>query len=414
MTLLPLLFLSSPAFAAPPNLTTVPRWTWAAGTPTRWHLETQIFTPHMLGLSSVDEKGVFSKANARLTNLVIDTECTPAALGKNTLLTCTFSYVDFKGEPAALPADDKLPEIYAEWSKKLAQGRVELVMDSHGRIKAFDLQGMHRVNTQSAEVIEMQRVVLQRAFCLFELPLPDTTDDFKRGWKQTSTSALMQLTTTSGTGGAYDMQFTAGPVSDDLLPIELYGRGTLSYGSALDATTGSRLVSTTLTSLAEFDLKLGLPVWRNATLDGRLTSASASAGSDAEFYQVSVIQKVDAFLPNGEAPISLMASRAPKRDLPPPEITAGLELVPFATLGMDPLFVPTMPLSGKQLGLPTTIMTSRLEVADDGHVTAASTYKGYEALAGACELALRGAMFKSLGKAYAVDVDVEFRKEATP
>ncbi len=398
--------------ASSADLTTVPTWSWKAGEVTRWHLETEIFTPRGFVFAYVDPKGAATDATAGRVKVVVDTECTASLEGKNTVQDCTFAYVNLTGDPWALPADEKLPQVLAGMSDQLKTAKVEMVLGADGRIRTFDLQGPKRTNTFSAEVIEVERMVLQRAFCGFDLPLPATTDDIKRGWKQASTSALMILPTTSGTTGAYELRYTTGPVSDNLLPINTYGVGKLSAGSAVDAATGTRIVDTTLTSQAVFDLTLSRLVWRGFTIDGRLTVASNNAGTDVEFYQSTAMQMVESFLPDGAAPISLMASRAPRRDLPTPELTTGLALVEFATLGMQPLFIPAMPVAGKQLGLPTTSVTARVEVDKDGKVTAASVYKGYEALADACEIALRSARFAKTGTPYAVDVNVEFRAEA--
>jgi len=413
MSLLALLLAAAPANAASyATLTAVPTWTWKAGEVSRWHLETDLFTPRGLGLGYVDPKGVNVQAQSGSTHLVVDAECTASQEGKNTVLDCTFGYVSFSGKPLALPADERIPDIYAGMTEQLKSAKIEMVLSADGRIRSFDLQGVKRINAASGEVIELERVLLQRAFCLFELPLATEVDDYKRGWKQTASSALMMLPTTSGTTGAYDMRFTTGPVSDNLLPINTTALGKLSYGSATDSSTGVRILDTTLTSQAEFDLALGRVVWRGVTIDGRLTVASNNAGSDVEFYQSSALQMVDVFLPNGAPPLSLMASRAPKRDLPAPDLTSGVPLVEFSTLGMQALFIPAMPPVGKQLGLPTTTLTARVEVDKDGTVTKATVFKGYEALAGACELALRGARFAKTGSAYAVDATVEFRAEA--
>lgn len=406
------------AAAAPANaasyatLTAVPTWTWKAGEVSRWHLETEIFTPRGLTTAYVDPKGVTVQARSGETHIVIDTECTASQEGKNTVLDCTLAYVSLTGKPLAMPADEHIPDIYAGMTEQLKTAKLEIVQSADGRIRSFDLQGVKRINATSGTVIELERILLQRTFCLLELPLATTVEDYARGWKQSSTSSLMMLPTTTGTTGAYDMRFTTGPVSDNLLPINATALGKLSYGSATDASTGVRIIDTTLTSQAAFDLTLGRLVWRGVTIDGRLTVASNDAGSDVEFYQSSALQMVDTFLPNGAAPLSLMASRAPKRDLPAPEVTTGVPLVEFSTLGMQALFIPAMPPAGKQLGLPTTTLTARVEVDKDGTVTKATVFKGYEALAGACELALRGARFAKTGAAYAVDASVEFRAEA--
>lgn len=412
MSILPLLMLAGTAHARSAVLDTVPRWTWKPGENTRWHYETDLYTPRGFAVAAVNNKD----GQVRQIHIVIDADCTTAPPdGRSAVIDCRFAYVGMTGVPSAEKPTEKdaadIRDIFTEWSAALSAGSVEILQGPDGRLKAFDLRGMKRENSRAAGIIELQRTLLQRAMCLWDLPLATKLDDFTRGWSVSSTSTVMMLPSTTGTAGAYTLQYTTAPVTDGLLPITTSGRGMLEYGSAADATSGSRIVATTLNSQAVFELATGKLAWRGISLDGRLTTSGGDTGSDVEFYQVSAVQKVDSFLPNGGAPLSLMASRAPKRDAAEPELTAGLKLVPFESLGMQALYIPAMPLAGQQLGLPTTSLRARVEVAADGTVTAAKVYKGYEALVDACEAGLRGARFTATGTAYAVDVDVEFRKQ---
>jgi hypothetical protein len=412
LALVALLTSSAAHAASSGDLAVAPKWAWTKGGKTLWHYETDLYTPRGFSVAAVNNKS----GQVGRMHIVVDADCTTAAPdGKSAVIDCTFAYVGLTGTPLAEHPTEKdaqdIKDIFAEWSTAISAGSVEIIQSTDGRIKGFDLRGMKRENARAGKIIELQRILLQRAMCLWDLPLSTKLDDYKRGWTNGTTSTVMQLPTTTGTAGAYTLQYKAAPVADGLLPISTSGRGMLEYGTAADASSGSRIVNTTLNSQAVFDLAQGLMVWRGVSLDGRLTAGSSLAGTDVEFYQASAVQKVDAFLPNGGSPLSLMASRAPKRDVPPAELSSGIALVPFASLGMEPLFIPAMPLAGKQLGLPTTVVSARIEVAEDGSVTAVKAFKGYEALIDACEAALKGARFARMGKAYAVDVDVEFRKE---
>lgn len=413
MPILPLLLAAGAAHAASSAvLDTVPRWSWKVGENTRWHYETDLYMPRGFGVAAVNNKD----GKVGRIRVVVDADCTTAAPdGRNSVIDCTFAYVGMTGAPLAEHPTEKdsadIRDIFTEWSAALSAGSVEIIQGPDGRIKTFDLRGMKRENSRAATIIELQRILLQRAMCLWDLQLATKVDDFTRGWSLGTTSTVMMLPSTTGTAGAYTLQYKTAPVTDGLLPITTTGRGMLEYGSAADAASGSRIVATTLNSQAVFELATGKLAWRGISLDGRLTTSGGDTGTDVEFYQVSAVQKVDSFLPNGGSPLSLMASRAPKRDVPPPDLTAGLALVPFASLGMQPLYLPAMPLAGQQLGLPTTVVSARVEVAADGSVTAAKGYKGYEALIEACEAGLRGARFTATGTAYAVDVDVEIRKQ---
>ncbi len=383
-----------------------PTWKWPAGEAQRFHIETEIVTPRSMryyAANNVDARAGTVKVRA-------DTACTAKPEGKIQVVRCTFAYFDMKGVAWVPDESAKLDLIMAEWAKNLSASTVEMELSADGRIRTFDVHpGKEQSNRREGYIQEQQRVLLQRAFAAFDLPITTDEKDWVRGWAQKGSSALMQLQTIGGTAGAFDIKHMHEGERDGLVVIETTGRGTLSAGAAVDASTGGRLVDVRLGGETLFDAERGMLAWRDFTIDGQLTVSAQEAGSGAEYFQVGAIQWVDEFPPPGEIPLSVAAMRAPRLDGKAPELPAGVALVPFAELGMTPLFVQGHPDAAKPLGLPTVKVKARVVVGADGLPNTINAYEGFAALGPATEQALQGARFPAKGAPYAVDLDVEWR-----
>jgi hypothetical protein len=277
-------------------------------------------------------------------------------------------------------------------------------------MREFDMKGgLDRSNAREGAMIESQRVLLQRLFCFFDLPLTTDAKDWVRGWKQKGDSQLMQLQTTYGTAGATDMKHEHAGERYGLTVIATTGHATLSSGAALDAENGSRLVDVRLAGETLFDPGPGTFVWRDFQLDGRLTVSAQEAGSGAEYFQTGAIERVEEFPAPGDIPLTVAALRAPKLTDAPPPGPAGAALVPFADLGMAQLFVAGLPAAAQELGLPKSVVSARVVVGADGIPTSVKAWRGYAALATATETALTAAKFPAKGTPYVVDVELEWR-----
>lgn len=383
---------------------TVPAWRWPTAQPVRYHLETELLVPRGLRVKAAEN------LDARIgsMHLTVDTECTPKPVGKNVELTCTLVYVGFSGAPYQDSEAEALPKIMAEWSAGLRGVKVVLFLGGDGHLKEFDVKGQVADNLRVRQIQEAQRIYLLRAFALFDLPLATEADDWKRGWEQKGSSYLWSLVSQYGTVGAGSFNHKPLGEADGLYSMTTTGHAMVASGESIDA-GGARLVDIRAVGSVQFDVAKGLMAWRDITLDGRLTVSTAESGSDAEFGQISALQLVDAFLPDGQAPIALGAARAPRIENPPPDLPPGILLVPFAELGMQPLFIPEMPDAAKAQSFPTNHVLARVIVGADGVPTAATVYKGYAILVEHCQQALKGARFTPRAAPYAVDVDVEYR-----
>lgn len=381
----------------------VPAWTWPTGQPVRYHLETALLTPRGVSVKARAN----TDARAASIQLVVDAECVATPVGKNREIRCTLPWVAMSGEGLTDAENDNMERISAEWSTDLRAATVVMLITAEGRLKEFDLQGLKAENARVRDMHEDQRIYLLRAFSLLDFPLATDPDAWKRGWEQKGGSPIWNLITQQGTVGAGSLLHKPLGESDGLYSINTEGRAVVSSGEALDAASGGRPVDLRAVGTAQVDVAKGLLAWRDLTIEGRVTASNAEAGSDVEFGQVSAIQLVDAFQPDGAAPPSLAAIRAPKVDNPPPELPPGVALVPFAELGMQPLFVPDMPPGAQDL--PTGTMYARVFVGADGVPTSVGVYRGFAALVEPCRLALKGARFPARATAYAVDVEVEYR-----
>jgi hypothetical protein len=400
--LLPLL-LSLSAEAA--TATAIPAWNWPVDQPVRFHVETEIITPR--GVRYYASKNTDARAGS--VKVRADTSCTAKPEGKVRVITCTFAYVDMKGVPWTPEEGAKLDLVMTEWTGDLARLKVELVQGPDGHVRGFDIGGMEGSNHRESYILENQRVLMQRLFCAFDLPITTDDKDWVRGWVQKGDVGIMQLQTISGTAGAVNMKHVHDGERNGLTVIETTARATLSAGAAVDAASGARLVDVRMAGETLFDASTGMLEWRDFSVDGQLTVSAQQAGGGAEFFQSLAIQRVDEFPAPGEIPLTVAALHAPKIDVVPPPPPAGVVMVTFGELGMAPLFVAGLPAAAKELGLPKSTVTARVFVGADGVPTSVKAARGYATLAAPTEEALMAARFPVRPAAYAVDVDVEWR-----
>jgi hypothetical protein len=388
-----------------------PQWSWPVGTPQLFHLETEISSPRGRRYYKVDNVD----AMAMDVHVVADTTCTAATQGKqNWVVSCTFAYVKVTGHGYNGGEQEKLDTVLTEWSSRIGTSTIVMTQGRDGKIKLFDLQGLKSVNSRDSAILEAYRALLQRTFSLFELRLPaaDDTDTWKRGWEEKGITSILELQTSAGTAGAAHVKYQPKGDHGGMYDIQTSGNAVVSAGSALDEGIGTYAVDVTVLGGTTFDIAAGLPAYRSLSLQGYRTVSSNDTGNDAEFAQLSALQRVDAFGKDGAAPLPLAATLADKLADPPPEAPAGVPIVAFQDLGMAALFIPSMPDDAKALGLPASKVAARVVVDGTGKVTTVTAYSGYAALAPHAEQALRACHFPVRdAKPYVVDVEVEFRTE---
>jgi len=400
--LLALVLPAAAAYVPPPPV----QWTWPAG-PAYFHVEMGLYTP--LGYRYYAAEN--ADAIVGQVQVKADVACQAKPEGKGHHVTCTFSWLEITGAAQRDYEQAELGGIFAEWSRDIGGTTITFSQTADGRMRAFDMTGLPaRETARIGSMQEQQRILLQRALCLFDLQLPTDGADWVRGWTVKQTGQVLQLQTVTGTSGAAEVKHKRGDDQFGLVSIVSEGRATLSAGSAVDS-EGARLVDVQLQGLTQFDPADGFLVWRDVTLDGRYTSGSHLTGSDVSFFQAGAIQRIPAPGSRGSAPISVGAMRAPKVKVAAPDVGP---LVPFVDLGMQPLFVKGMPDAAKPYDLPLTAVGARVAVGADGRVTGVTVTRGYAVLVKSTENALSEAQFPARSAPYAVDVEVEWRPEEAP
>jgi hypothetical protein len=396
--------LPAAAASAPPPPV---QWAWPSG-PAYFHVETGIFTPLGYRYYAAENADVI----AGQVQVKADIACTAKPEGKNRYVSCTFAWLEVTGQAQRDYEHAEMAGIMAEWSRDIGAATVSFVHTPDGRMRDFDIVGLPpRETSRIGNMQEQQRILMQRTLCLFDLQLPTDGADWVRGWTNKQLGQVLQLQTQTGTTGSADVKHRRDTDTFGLVTIASEGRATLSTGGAVDS-EGARLVDVQLRGLTHFDPADGLLAWRDVTLDGRYTASSHMTGSDVSFFQAGAIQRIAEPGARGSAPISVGAMRAPKVSVAAPAPADGAALVPFAELGMQPLFVKGMPDAAKPYDLPLTKVGARVNVGADGRATGVTVTSGYEALVKSTIDALTGATFPARGGPYATDVEVEWRPDA--
>ncbi len=396
------LLLAAHAHAAPAEPAPF-AWSWPT-TPTHWHVEAANFTPRGVRYRATDN----AEGRAGQVDVRTDVTCTFAPAGKNRAATCTFDWLQLKGGAIVDRDQAGLDIVMKEWSEQLGASTVTFTLTPDGRMKAFDVTSRERQNLRDGAVIEAQRNLAQRIFCLFDLPVGADGADWKRGWKHKGDNQVLKLQTVSGTAGAAEVKRRRDADRFGLITVIDEGKAILSPGGAVDS-AGTRLIDVTIAGESLLDAADGTLAFRSITLDGRLTASSLATGVDAEFYFIAGMQRLAKPGTPGEAPLPIGAQRAPRLSGAIPDALSGAT-VPFASLGMDALFVKGLPDAATALQIPTTKVKARVAVDTEGRVTQVTAYEGFAVLGAPTEEALRLATFPKREGPYTTDVELEWRE----
>lgn len=287
------LLLLSPAALA------VSYWNWPAE-PVLYHGETRILHGYGLSYEALNN----DDAVAHDVSMVMDTRCTAKVVDDVRLVACTFDWFALRGTAMQSGEQEELNGILAEWSATIKGYRVEMVFGMDGKMRQFDLENTDRMNQRAGFIIERQRLLLLRLFCLLDFPLPPTEQEWAKGWKTKGWVPAFSLINTTGTAGSMRLINRPGDPRNGYQYIENEGRGMVNSGSGLDNGSGA-MIDCNLGGAALFDDKAGVLAWRTMVLDGQYT-ASAGMNANVPYYQqVATIQRVAAFEPEGKAPPAL-------------------------------------------------------------------------------------------------------------
>jgi len=287
-----------------------PTWNWP-DTPVRYHAETQIIHPYGQDYRAVNNLDVMAGAVV----LKADIECTSKVDGEVRDLDCHFAWFDIDALPMRPEDQTKLNSIMDEWRTQIKDYHVEMVFGLDGKMRLFDLEGTNRVNERSGVIIEQQRLLLLRMFCLLNSPLPKTEKEWTKGWKDKGWHPEFMLLSVSGTSGAMGVSYAVKEPRNGYLFIETEGHGAVNSNSSVDANSAA-LIDCNMGGATLLDEQSGMIYFRNLVVDGVLT-ASAGLNSNRPFYQQnSAIQRVETFNGDGSAP-PVLGSKTPETPVTP-------------------------------------------------------------------------------------------------
>jgi hypothetical protein len=396
--LVTLVLFASAASAAPPA------YKWTNGETVRYYLDTEIYWARSIAAAA--RRNVDTRI--RDLHLRAEAECKVALMGKSAELECTFSWLtltaDSDGDQAKL-----VSEVMADWTAFAAPARVVLTLAPDGKLREFDVNKLPDTNKREQDLSEQMRAFLHAAFAPLDVNLTTDDKDWVRGWSRKDVGAHLQLPVADSTAGAGTVTLKHADDRLGLTHISLEGRGTVAPGGAVEQSANGGLVDLRVGGEAWVDPAVGQLVFSGFSTDGRFVASATETGAGAYVSQRSGLQRVAAFDPEHKEPLSVVAQRAPKLDGVAPALPAGVSLVEFASLGMQPLFIQGQPEIALPYELPKSSVTARVVVDTDGHASSVTTYVGYEALAEHVQRALTSAKFPAKSAAYAVDVPVEVR-----
>lgn len=392
------LFVATPALA-------VPTLAWEPGKPVHYYLETDI----KFGESTLAQARLNHEVRIYATSMRAEATCTPAALGKNTELSCTFSYLDFELEPSSGRSQAIADLVEADWEAYASAAEIDIVVAADGHIKSFDIDGMERKTLREGYLIEIFRAYFMRLFAPLDLRMTSDEKDWIRGWTDKNIGYLLSLPTSTGTSGAGTVKHFVGTERFGLVQILSEGRGTVAQGAAVDTDTNGGLVDLRVAAEGWIDPATHSLLFRGFSTDGQRLASSSAGTYEGFINQRSALQRVEAFNADHSPPISVLAQRAPQLSGKTPAAPEGVPLVEFASLGMEPLFIQGMPQVAQGYELPRSNVKSLVVVGAEGKAETVTVYWGYEMLAEHVERGLEQASFPAKGSPYAVDVAVEVR-----
>lgn len=252
-------------------------WRWEVGQTRRYHLS-----------AAVDDVLVMPFMAALNTDLQI------AGYGVNLIVACTARSKAGKTgwevrcdiEDASLSvaplnnSAERCGPVIEQWEKAWEdRAVVQLQLDTRGRMKSFDVDGLDEGIDRAQVIVTIMKVVLGRAFAGFDLPFPaDGTDGGVGAWLIPQT-AMFAMPSTNGTLGTGEVTAQVLASQAGKTVFSIVGKGTLANGSEPVEGQLSNMVAGTLEGSGVFDATSGALVQVQALLLGRATASSLQVTS---------------------------------------------------------------------------------------------------------------------------------------
>lgn len=281
-----------------------PVWNWPGET-VYFHAETQLNFPQGLSFQA------FNNLDAKANDIAVSTEfgCTAKNDSGLRILTCQMAWAKVTGDASRKDEQEKLKTILEEWSTQMSGYRVEMEMGMDGKLQQMSLENTSHANQRESFVVERQRLLLLRVFCLLDLPLAKNDKEWESGWKERGWLPAFVLINTTGTVGAMRMNHQPGPPRNGYSYISSEGTATVTAGNDIDANNAA-LLNCTFGGNTLYDASAGMLVYRDFVMEGQYT-ASAQINAPATYQQSATIQRINAPGAVGSPPPSL-----PKGPLP--------------------------------------------------------------------------------------------------
>lgn len=262
-------------------------YNWTPGETLQYRVQAYVKAPRILRFYASEN------LDARVVELTmgLELDCVPEEAGRRSQAwACDIHRIQLGGM-AFEGEQDKLNQIFVEYTDILNDAEVQLEWTPQGRIKTVDLEGFSKRNDREQVRYEYLRLLIQRAVSALELELPKNGDASKK-WRQKGSPLVLRLPTRFGTAGGVRLEHEVSVDNGTQVGIQSVGRGTVSSGQSLEAGVDNA-VSLSSLGQAIFDVEAGVLLRNELNVQGALNTSSSGATDGFYLSQFVLVEKVD-------------------------------------------------------------------------------------------------------------------------
>jgi hypothetical protein len=277
---------------------------WEPGEVIHYRLQAYVKAPRILHFVAAEN------LDARVVELTIGLEldCTPGEPGRRDQdWECEVHRVQLGGM-AFEGEQEKLDAIFEEYTTLLSESQLQLEWSLHGRLKTVDIEGFSKRNDREQTRYEYLRLLIQRVLAALELELPKN-GDASEAWRQKGSPLALRLPTRFGTAGGMRLDHEVLANEGGQVAIQSVGRGTVSSGQSIESGVDNA-VSMSLLGKAVFDVKSGVLVRNELSVQGALNTSSSGATDGFYLSQFILAEKVDTWEEAEAAPLEIPVEEA--------------------------------------------------------------------------------------------------------
>ena len=262
-------------------------YNWEPGEVMHYRVQAYVKAPRVLRFYASEN------LDARVVELTmgLELDCTPEEAGRRSQdWACDIHRVQLGGL-AFDGEQEKLNQIFAEYTEILSASEIQLEWTLKGRLKTVDVEGFSKRNDREQTRYEYLRLLIQRAIAALEVELPKNGDASKK-WRQKGSPLAMRLPTRFGTAGGVRLEHEVSVNNGTQVAIESVGRGTVSSGQSIESGVDNA-VSLSLLGKALFDVENGDLLRNELNVQGALNTSSSGATDGFYLSQFVLAEKVD-------------------------------------------------------------------------------------------------------------------------